>query len=61
MNKSETDKAFEDAMLYGTGFIKGGKRIAPEDVLDRGQAALDDPEPERMTEARPVGEVDREP
>ena len=38
-----------------------GKRSAPEDVLGRGQAALDDPEPERVTAARPVGEVDREP
>lgn len=127
MSESETDKAFEDAMLYGTGFIKDGERIAPEDALDRDheiervargichhlgldpeepvshaygetmtpaeyerevggsipmialysqrwmlyrrsaahalaiQAALDDPELQRVTEARTVGEVDRKP
>ena len=48
MSESETDKAFEDAMLYGTGFIKDGKRIAPEDVL--ADIAEGEPDPDDLAE-----------
>ena len=32
MNDPESEKAMRDAMLYGTGFMQDGKRIAPDDV-----------------------------
>ena len=32
MTDPESEKAMRDAMLYGTGFMQDGKRIAPDDV-----------------------------